>query len=610
MSRRECTSDLAELERDLLDLRSSLARAVVEQADAIARVHPSHRSSAANLVQYVELRRRDARGLQARLAAHGLSSLGRSESHVLDAVETVLGVVARLRGHDAPPATAPIDLLGGHSRLEVNTTALLGPPPPHRTTRIMVTMPGDAADDPHLVDRLADEGMDLARINCAHDDPATWAAIAARVREATTTNGRRPRVAMDLAGPKLRTGPILPAPGVVRVSPTRDRYGRVTSPALVRLVGTEAPEPGPADPASVVPLDDSSWIRRRTVGERISFVDARGAERHWDVVDSDAAVCTVTGTTTSYLTAGTALVVGEDHVHVAPLPPAEQWHRVQHHDRIVLLRHDRPTAPVSPGGPHEVSCTLPEALDHVHLGDRVWFDDGKIGGIVSDVGAAGVEIRVTDVRPGGAKLRADKGINLPDSDLDLGALTPQDLADLDAVVEHADFVNLSFVRRPSDVAELRARLADHGADDIGIVLKIENRAAFERLPDLLLEAMVGPVVGVMIARGDLAVELGFERLAEVQEEILWVCEAAHVPVIWATQVLDTMARTGRPSRAEITDAAMAERAECVMLNKGPSVVHAVRVLDSVITRMQDHQHKKRSLLRRLRAWEQLGAEVG
>jgi pyruvate kinase len=134
-------------------------------------------------------------------------------------------------------------------------------------------------------------------------------------------------------------------------------------------------------------------------------------------------------------------------------------------------------------------------------------------------------------------------------------------------------------------------------------LKIENVAAFEHLPELLLTAMRSSRVGVMIARGDLAVEVGFERLAEVQEEIMWACEAAHVPVIWATQVLDTLARTGQPSRAEVTDAAMGERAECVMLNKGPHIAEAISALDSILSRVQDHQDKKRSLLRRLRAWD-------
>ena len=104
----------------------------------------------------------------------------------------------------------------------------------------------------------------------------------------------------------------------------------------------------------------------------------------------------------------------------------------------------------------------------------------------------------------------------------------------------------------------------------------------------------------MIARGDLAVECGYERLAEVQEEIMWLCQAAHVPVIWATQVLDSLAKTGRPSRAEITDAAMGVRTECVMLNKGPRIIEAISVLDDILRRMEQHHRKKRSRLPQLR----------
>jgi pyruvate kinase len=230
----------------------------------------------------------------------------------------------------------------------------------------------------------------------------------------------------------------------------------------------------------------------------------------------------------------------------------------------------------------------------------VWLDDGKIGSIIDRVDNDEIALTVTNV--GGANLKAGKGINLPDTDLHIDALTPKDRDDLAFVVGHADVVNVSFVRRPEDVEAIQTELHRLGADDIGIVLKIENVAAFDNLPELLLTAMRSPTVGVMIARGDLAVEVGFERLAEVQEEIMWACEAAHVPVIWATQLLDTLARKGQPSRAEVTDAAMAERAECVMLNKGPHIADAIVVLDSILTRMQDHQDKKRSLLRRLHAW--------
>ena len=159
---------------------------------------------------------------------------------------------------------------------------------------------------------------------------------------------------------------------------------------------------------------------------------------------------------------------------------------------------------------------------------------------------------------------------------------------------------MSFVQRPEDVLRLQQELQVHGRADLGIMLKIETAIAFQRLPDLLFAGLRMPVLGVMVARGDLAVEVGYGRLAEVQEEILWLCEAAHVPVVWATQVLDSMARTGIPSRAEVTDAAMGVCAECVMLNKGPHVVDTVRFLGGVLERMQEHHTKKQSLLRRLR----------
>ncbi|MBX7125718.1 MAG: pyruvate kinase, partial [Cyclobacteriaceae bacterium] len=100
-------------------------------------------------------------------------------------------------------------------------------------------------------------------------------------------------------------------------------------------------------------------------------------------------------------------------------------------------------------------------------------------------------------------------------------------------------------------------------------------------------------------RGDLAVEIGFERLSEIQQEILWICEAAHVPVIWATQVLETMNKTGFATRSEITDAAMGVMAECVMLNKGPYVVKTVETLADILSRLAGHFDKKRYIMRPL-----------
>jgi pyruvate kinase len=158
------------------------------------------------------------------------------------------------------------------------------------------------------------------------------------------------------------------------------------------------------------------------------------------------------------------------------------------------------------------------------------------------------------------------------------------------------------VQEAKDVQHLLAQLQELGGEHVGLVLKIETLKGFENLPGLMLAAMAAPAAGVMIARGDLAVECGYERMAEVQEEILWCSEAAHMPVIWATQVLETLAKSGMPSRAEISDAGMGVRAECVMLNKGPYITDAIRMLDDILRRMAGHQTKKTSLLRALRSW--------
>jgi pyruvate kinase len=240
-------------------------------------------------------------------------------------------------------------------------------------------------------------------------------------------------------------------------------------------------------------------------------------------------------------------------------------------------------------------------LERLEIGHRVLFDDGRIEAVVEAKGEKRGEsvLRVARTQKPIAQLRAEKGINLPDTLVNVPSLTDDDLRALEFVVKHADAVSISFVRDPDDIRKLHQELDRLACDRIGVVLKIETQRGFQNLPRLLLEGLRRGPLAVMIARGDLAVEVGFERMAELQQEILWLCEASHTPTIWATQVLDTLARTGVPSRAEVTDAAASVAAECVMLNKGPFVHEAARVLSDILHRMEKHQYKKRSLFRKL-----------
>ncbi|QVL31020.1 hypothetical protein KIH39_19510 [Telmatocola sphagniphila] len=604
----------------LKHLRSDLIQLENDLGGSLGQISPSYTLSALNLLHYIALRRNDLREIQESLTALGLSSLGRSEGSVLANLDKVLLHLSRMVG-DKNEEFSGSHLSNAQARalLDEHTRELLGSPRGDRLVRIMVTMPGEAATDYNLIRDLLAQGMDCMRINCAHDDQEIWGKMIEHLKKAREELGLECRILMDLAGPKLRTGPMGEGPRVVKFRPHRNELGRVTAPARVWLWASEHPKPprlkadeSAPDAQIPVPLD---WLKKIRRGDRIEFRDSRRKKRSLKVSRVTVQGVWAESNSTCYLTTGTKLHLlhkkpesRKESKHlglVGELPEKPVRIHLNKGDILVMRKDILPgtAAKVDPDTgkklPARISCTLPQIFEDVQEGESIWFDDGKIGGVIHKVHAETIDIEITQTSPGGDELGADKGINLPDTHIRLPALTEKDIEDLRFVASHADLVGYSFVNDAEDVRSLQKHLGECGGSHLGIVLKIETKRAFEHLPLLILTAMRSKHLGVMIARGDLAVECGFERLAEVQEEILWVCEAAHVPVIWATQVLENLAKTGRPSRAEITDAAMGERAECVMLNKGPHIREAVQLLANILMRMQAHQFKKRAQLRRL-----------
>ena len=449
-------------------------------------------ASADNLAHYLAFRHHDLRALQRELMRRGLSSLGRLESRVmmtLACVEAALG--ALLEGKPPPAGWPPSadDFFRGEALLRTNTDALLGRASDHGVGRVLVTLSGEAARDPGFLLEIARRGADVVRINCAHDDVDTWAAMIENTRKAGDAVARRIPVLMDIAGPKFRVGKV-----------------------------------------------------KRQAGER--------------------------------------------------LMPGDHFRLVR--DETLFGPDETITAVCEPG----------DVLDHLTAGTEVVFDDGKLSGVVQSVDAGAATIRVQRTQLRGFKMKPERGLTFPRADLKLDPLTANDLTDLDFVARHADMIGFSFVQSGDDIALMQDELAKRRADwqRLGIIAKVETALAVKNLPEIIVRAAGRQPFGVMIARGDLAVAIGFERLAEMQEEILWLCEAAHVPVIWATQVLEEMVKSGLPTRGEMTDAAMAARAECVMLNKGPKVGDAITALRGLLHRMMEHQSKKTARLRALRSW--------
>ncbi len=475
--------------KELRDEVTALRDAVAREGDARLtawKLSGDAAENARNLANYLALRSRDLSALQLRLAAYGLSSLGRSEADVMPALEALLTTLRRLCGEDADyPARQ--SLHKGEEALMGACARIFGGCDDARQTRIMATLPSEAADDPALVASLIEAGMDCARINCAHDGADAWRRMIDNVQAAAERLGRPCRILMDIAGPKLR-------------------IADVRAPEKCRLL----------------------------TGDRLRLVThfRKGAERP------------------------------------------------------------------------EAMLNFPQVIAQLRAGAEVSFDDGKaIGRVVAETDC-GAEIEIIAARARGMRLKPDKGVNFPGAELDLSPLTDKDVADLDVIAERADLVGFSFVQRPEDVALLQDQLAARrGArPPQALILKIETPLAVRNLPRLIVQSAARHPTAVMIARGDLAVEVGFARLSEMQEELLWLCEAAHVPVIWATQVLEQLVHEGVASRAETTDAAMAQRADCVMLNKGDYLLEGMLFLRDVLARMERHHAKKFPRLARLAAW--------
>jgi len=499
--------DVKPLIKQLSSIHKSMLRAEETFDHLIRAVQPHYRRSARNLVHYLALRTFDLRDIQWQLSSLAISSIGHSERYTLSNLQNILYLLRMLRGQKRKTiqkkgTTYSLDFPRGKEKLERHTLELFGPERHSGHTRIMVTLPPQAADDYELVRSLVEAGMAIARINCAHDNPEIWLRMIGHLEKAREETGSPCMLYMDLEGPKLRTGPLPP-----RIS-----------------------QKGNLKPGRILLRRDDPLILMR---------------------EPDL---------------GT---------------PAE-------FDELNQL--------IAPG---RISITLPGIFDDLREGHPIWFDDGRIGGILEEVHPDHAVVRITAADDEGSNLGGEKGINLPETDLNLPSLSAEDKQNLGIIVRHADMVGYSFVRRPSDVEELQAELDRLERPDIGIILKIETRETFDNLPMLLLTGMRSQKVGVMIARGDLAVELGFLRIAEVQEQIMWLCDAAHIPTIWATQILENMVKTGLATRAEISDAVMSVRAECAMLNKGPHILEAVKTLVDIDRRMASHQLKKQSSLRPL-----------
>ena len=472
------------------DIVKEMRKAERKFSNILANLHENFEMSGRNLIHYMVLRNHEIRDLQEYLHKAGLSSLANSESHTLFQLQNVSGW---LEPNEARAKTKSCTFDDASSLRAMHAEQLLGEFPSQDRPHIMVTFDAELMQDRKLVEEMLNEGMTVARINCAHDTQDDWLKMIAVLKKAIAKTGKNCKIYMDIAGPKIR---------------------------IKKIVAK-------------------------------SSTDARG------------------------------------------LPVWE--------GKELILKYDESNGNSKPNKKEDTLFIEPrELLAMVKKGEHIFFDDGKFEAKVIKAGSDKLIVKIIRISAKKHFLKPERGINLPDSELTIPTLTEEDKLNLPFVCKHADMVGYSFVNTPEDIDILRAEINKYAKNQKpAIILKIERLSAIQNLPALLINGMKDEALGVMIARGDLAVEIGFERLSEIQEEILWICEAAHVPVVWATQVLETLNKTGYATRSEITDAAMSVRAECVMLNKGNYIVKTIKTLDNILTRQVGHLNKKRYIMRPL-----------
>lgn len=353
----------------------------------------------------------------------------------------------------------------------------------------MVTMPDEAISDENLIYNLIEEGMNVARINLAHNEAEDWEKMIKTIRKKAEELDKEVKILMDVAGPKIRT----------------------------------------------------EWVY-------------------------------------SYLSK----------------PKVKKGDRI----RITQDFENLPKNDVN----FTAGCKLDIIYKQIEVGQPVLYDDGKIESKVIEIEDNSFVLEVVKTKDASVRVKAEKGLNFPNNTFTFDSLNTKDKKDIAFACQHADIIGCSFVNNGYDIELIQDEIHKNMKENAGqmaLMAKIETIRGVENLPQITFTTASKNPFSIMIARGDVAAESGYIDLASVQQEMMWISEAADVPVIWATEVLDSLVSDGIPTRSEVTDAAEGTRTDCIMLNKGDFVVEAVDMLNRIIERMEPLQYKKTPLLGRM-----------
>lgn len=571
-----------------------------------------------NLNQYMLLRKKDQTQLQEKLFSLSLSSLGRSFAHVAASVDSLYDQLSSSLGREqiSPELMAEFHHLSITEAITIaskNSKAIFGGKASsklsHQITTVMVTLPSNAAENNGLlIHQLAEAGVSVFRINTAHDSIQVWKAMADVIISINENlqPSEKIKIFVDLAGPKIRTGKISDVEIPLEIGSNKHEKEIFIYHGDAATRG-ECTDEVTMEKISAQIAVDGKFFKKLSLNKTIKIVDVNQKKAIISLTHIDETYARGIINKKVFIDKKTKLRCDVHAGKVYTILNQKDPIRLFIGDLLIITENEieGKSAQLDENKnliPAIIGCTVQGIIGTIQAGEKVFIDDGKIGLCVIENHGDAILCRVDISKAGGTLLKEEKGINFPDTNIQISALTEVDRVNALAVLDFADSLSLSFCQSSADIRDLQMLLTKNNRTDVGIISKIETRQAITNTPEIIKQLLTWEKSGVMIARGDLAIEVGFENLAYIQEALLDICDAAHLPVIWATQVLESKMKNNLPSRAEVTDAAMAGRAECVMLNKGAFAIDTIDVLKRILHDMHTVSKKNRQLLKKETLW--------
>lgn len=569
-----------------------------------------------NLQAYINLRSQDISDLQNELTMLGLSSLGRAQSCVINSINQDILILSKLLHKPYVQTKLDAEALNYDESkgLMLKNCEVFGKSKEKFKTKIMVTLPSEASNDPYLIADLIKNGTSVLRINTAHDDAQTWQNMAKIIKEENIKQNKDTKIYVDLAGPKNRTKNIEKVFTPFKIGSWRDPKEIEIVPLSKTGALTKKGEKDEfGNRLSTIVVSDEFFQKAKKASEIIIDDFEREKTQTYPIVLKKERVFFEANKKITIFENTTVEIEDENEDENSIMSKLYNFELLPRVIKLfkkqkIIITHKNILGQANFSYENKsyaaiIGCSNKEIFPYVKVGDEIFIDDGKIGCKAVETNEIGIVCEVFLAKDDGTVLKEEKGINFPNTDLQIDAITPEDKNNFETIAEFADIIGISFAQTQEDIKTLQNMLKEKNKTNVAIAPKIETKTALKNLPKLLETLIKWEKFAIMIARGDLAIEVGFDNLPYIQEEILSICEAGHVPVIYATQILEGKMKNNLPSRAEVIDAATAQRADCVMLNKGPYVTDTVIVLKNILRQMHTLFQKNRQLLSACKAWE-------